>query len=212
MQPVIQLLQNEYMRLALATGLICLAAIAAWMLLRHAKLWYWKTETVLDALDTISSRLENVEGKLAVAEQDTFTISENIYAIGMLSEGGKTGQENIREDIQSSHDVQLQINTGIAAVREEIVEVHEEIAGVHELLADSLFSGQEAEAPQTPRGSLYGERSYTLDGEPCRSHAYNTDIFDEDDGSNAIEYFWQGDPEEDFPEEDEDEIRKKIRL
>jgi hypothetical protein len=184
-QPFIELLENEYIRLALATGLVCFAGIAVWILLRRIKLWYWKTETVLDALDTISCRLDHVEGKLAAAEQDTFEISENIYAIGTITEEGKEFQQGIKRDIKNHHDVQIRINTGIAAMHEEIVEVHEEIAGVHELLADSLYSFQEASEEE---------------------------MFDDDYHTDALKHFWQEDPAEDFSEEDEDEIRKKIRL
>ena len=84
------LYHNPVARLVATVGLVAIALIIVWLLLRNIRLWYWKTEKVLTSLSNIETRIGEMEHSL-----DRVKINlENLYS-----------QKSLEEDTNSKIDI-----------------------------------------------------------------------------------------------------------
>lgn len=56
--------QYPEMKLLLTVGIILVVLIVAWLLLRNVRLWYWKTDKVLDSMRDMKMRMNQIESDL----------------------------------------------------------------------------------------------------------------------------------------------------
>ena len=79
--------------LILAAVFLILAAIL-WLVLRKARLWYWKTEVQINTLKNIENRLKNVEEKVS---QSPITLMETTDEEVLAAEASAQPNEPARQ-------------------------------------------------------------------------------------------------------------------
>lgn len=85
----------EAMLILLAAILILL--VLAWLIVRRLRLWYWKTDLQLEALNRIDARLHNVEERLL---PNTLTAVENVDRQASGQEGAEQQSETVPENTE----------------------------------------------------------------------------------------------------------------
>ncbi len=179
LQVVTTCLQNEYIRFALAVGLICVIGIVVWLLFREFKLWYSKTETVLDALGSIS---------------------ENIHTINNISENSKSVQTDIKT---TQSEIQQLLKEELPKIKAQdqliTVECRQKIQYTEPMTLDAQY--EEDDEYDIAKDAYDDELGYDDDEDEQDDYNY----------SDGIDSLWQDDMDE-FDDELEEDIRKKIRL
>lgn len=63
--------QYPEMKIMLTIGIVLIVLIVAWLLLRNLRLWYWKTDKVLDSIRDMKVRMNQIESDLDLIKGNT---------------------------------------------------------------------------------------------------------------------------------------------
>lgn len=90
----------DIIKFALGVAGITLAAFIVWLLLREIRLWYWKTNNLIKILKRINRRIQIVEKKIDIFNQELFLICQK----DNLSERNHDHLSKARKNKLSSND------------------------------------------------------------------------------------------------------------
>ena len=105
-------------KLFLTLAVLVAVLIAAWLLLRNLRLWYWKTDQVIGKLDQVNRRMQEMEENLDKIKVSTeILLNRDVRYLGPVSEtealeeggGRRLAQEEFLEEEEKKKNPQ-QIN------------------------------------------------------------------------------------------------------
>lgn len=105
-------------KLFLTLAVLAAVLIAAWLLLRNLRLWYWKTDQVIGKLDQVNRRMQEMEENLDKIKVSTeILLNRDVRYLGPVSEtealeeggGRRLAQEEFLEEEEKKKNSQ-QIN------------------------------------------------------------------------------------------------------
>ena len=68
--------QYPEMKLLITVGVILVVLIVAWLLLRNLRLWYWKTDKMLDSMQDMKLRMNQIESDLDLIKVNTALLKQ----------------------------------------------------------------------------------------------------------------------------------------